>query len=166
MWINYCYFNLMLEVMQNILIPNRWDCQNYKHYMFSQIEPCEGWTNYLLPTPGKGKGQSDAWKALYSHLNNNKKQFPVYKWSSENQMIFWSKGLGEMFEGDSADLCAGKFPLMLMGGWAEGLACADPWARTSLGVSGNLIFFFFHAPVTRIPEMVVVGFRNFAWAKK
>ena len=42
----------------------------------------------VLPTPGKGKGQSDAWKALYSHLNNNKKQFPVYKWSSENQMIF------------------------------------------------------------------------------
>ena len=26
-----------------------------------------------------------------------------------------SKGLGEMFEGDSADMCAEKFPLMLMG---------------------------------------------------
>ena len=31
-----------------------------------------------------------------------------------------SEGLGEMFEGDSADTCAGKFP----GGRAEGLACA------------------------------------------
>jgi hypothetical protein len=41
-----------------------------------------------------------------------------------------SDGLGEMFEGDSADMCAGKFPLLSMGGRAEGLACADPGART------------------------------------
>ena len=27
-----------------------------------------------------------------------------------------SEGLGEMFEGDSADTCAGKFPLVSMGG--------------------------------------------------
>ena len=26
-----------------------------------------------------------------------------------------SEGFGEMFEGDSADMCAGKFPVMLMG---------------------------------------------------
>jgi hypothetical protein len=38
------------------------------------------------------------------------------------------EGMGEMFEGDSADLLAGKFPLVLMGGRAEGLACADPGA--------------------------------------
>ena len=37
-----------------------------------------------------------------------------------------SEGLGEMFEGDSADTCTRKFQLMLMGGLAEGLACADP----------------------------------------
>ena len=43
-----------------------------------------------------------------------------------------SEGLGEMFEGDSADTCAGKFLLMLMGGRAEGLACADPGARTPI----------------------------------
>ena len=36
-----------------------------------------------------------------------------------------SEGLGEMFEGDSADTCAGKFTLMLMGGRANGQACAD-----------------------------------------
>ena len=40
-----------------------------------------------------------------------------------------SEGLGEMFEGDSADMCTGKFPLMLMGGRAEGLAFADPGLR-------------------------------------
>ena len=50
-----------------------------------------------------------------------------------------SKGLGEMFEGDSADTCAGKFPLVPIGGRAEGLACADPGARTPIGASG--IFF-------------------------
>ena len=49
-----------------------------------------------------------------------------------------SEGLGEMFEGDSADTCTGKFPLKLMGGQAKGLACADPGARTPIGVSGNL----------------------------
>ena len=41
-----------------------------------------------------------------------------------------SEGLGEMFEGDFADTCADKFPLVSMGGRAEGLMCADPKART------------------------------------
>ena len=43
-----------------------------------------------------------------------------------------SEGLGEMFEGDSTDMCAGKFPLVSMGGRAEGLACADPGVRTPI----------------------------------
>ena len=51
------------------------------------------------------------------------------------------EGLGEMFEGDSADTCAGKFPLVSMGGREEGLSCADPGARTPIGASG---FFFIH----------------------
>ena len=37
-----------------------------------------------------------------------------------------SEGLVELFVGDSADMCARKFPLLSMGGRAEGLACADP----------------------------------------
>ena len=45
-----------------------------------------------------------------------------------------SEGLGEMFEGDFADTCTGKFPLMSMGGREEGLALADPGARTPIGV--------------------------------
>ena len=47
-----------------------------------------------------------------------------------------SEGLGEMFEGDSADTCGGKFPLTSIGGQAEGLACADPGSRTPIGASG------------------------------
>jgi hypothetical protein len=47
-----------------------------------------------------------------------------------------SEGLGEMFEGDSSDTGAGKFPLVSMGGRSEGLACADPGARTPIGASG------------------------------
>ena len=43
-----------------------------------------------------------------------------------------SEGLGEMFEGDSADMCARKFALVSMGGRAEGLAWADLGARTPL----------------------------------
>ena len=46
------------------------------------------------------------------------------------------QGLGEMFEGDSADTLTGKFPLVSMGGREEGLACADLVARTLIGVSG------------------------------
>ena len=51
-----------------------------------------------------------------------------------------SEGLGEMFEGDSADTLAGKFPLVSMCGRVEGLACTDPVARTPIGASGILIF--------------------------
>ena len=49
------------------------------------------------------------------------------------------EGLGEMFEGESADTCAEKCLLVLMGSRAEGLACADPGARISIGACGNLI---------------------------
>jgi hypothetical protein len=50
-----------------------------------------------------------------------------------------SEGLVEMFEGDSADTCAGNLPLVSMGGRAEGLVCTDPRARTPIGASGNYI---------------------------
>jgi hypothetical protein len=36
-----------------------------------------------------------------------------------------------------------KFPLVLMGGRAEGLACADPGARTPIGASGIIVRLFF-----------------------
>ena len=50
-----------------------------------------------------------------------------------------SEGLGEMFEDDFADTCPEKFPLILMGGRAEGVVCADPGARTPIYVSRNLL---------------------------
>ena len=53
------------------------------------------------------------------------------------------EGLGEMIEGYSADTGAGKFPLVSLGGRAEGLACTDPGAKTTIGASG---FFFFKSP--------------------
>ena len=40
-----------------------------------------------------------------------------------------SEGLGEMFEGYSAETCAGKIPLVPMGVRAEGPACVDRGAR-------------------------------------
>ena len=48
-----------------------------------------------------------------------------------------SEGLGEMFKGDSADTCAGKFPLVSMEGRAEGLMCADLGARATITASRN-----------------------------
>jgi hypothetical protein len=47
-----------------------------------------------------------------------------------------------MFEGDSADMCAVKFPKVSMGGRAEGLAYADPGAKTPVGASGIFPFLF------------------------
>ena len=51
-----------------------------------------------------------------------------------------SEGMGEMemFESGFADMCSKNFPLMSIGGRAEGLACADQLARTPMGISGNI----------------------------
>ena len=38
------------------------------------------------------------------------------------------------------DPCAEKFPLVSMGGWAEGLLCANPGARTPISDSGNYLY--------------------------
>ena len=46
-----------------------------------------------------------------------------------------SESLGEMFEGDFADMCAKEFLLMLIGGRVQGLASVDPGARTPISVS-------------------------------
>jgi hypothetical protein len=37
------------------------------------------------------------------------------------------------------DMCVVKFPLVSMGAWAEGLACADPGVRAPIGASGNFL---------------------------
>ena len=54
--------------------------------------------------------------------------------------------LGEMFEGDFEDICAEKFLLMSIGGQAEGLECADPGARTPIGMSGYFESFLIYSP--------------------
>ena len=63
-----------------------------------------------------------------------------------------SEGLGEMFEGDSAEMYARKFLLVSMGGRAEGLTCAGPGARTPIGASGNLPSWHWVALRTLVPE--------------
>ena len=47
-----------------------------------------------------------------------------------------SERLGEMFKGDSADMCAGKFPLVSMGGRADTSSVRRRGARTPIGASG------------------------------
>ena len=56
-------------------------------------------------------------------LSKEPKNVSATKWPLTLYMT--CEGLGEMFEGDSAETCARKFPLMLMGGRANGPACAD-----------------------------------------
>jgi hypothetical protein len=73
------------------------------------------------------------------------------------------KGLGKMFVGYSADMCAGKFPIVLLVGRVEGLACADPGTRTTIGTSGNFIPLLL---VLLLPPLLKSqkGFQIFAWA--
>jgi hypothetical protein len=74
-----------------------------------------------------------------------------------------SEGLGEMFEDDSADTCAGKFTFMSMGPEWRVLRAQTrergPHRRErkflSLSSSGSLLI---------LPEGVVGGIQIFAWA--
>jgi hypothetical protein len=55
-----------------------------------------------------------------------------------------SEGLGEVFKCDSADMCAGNFPLMPMGRRADRQACADgerrpPSAQAELVNKGMIV---------------------------
>ena len=72
------------------------------------------------------------------------------------------KGVGEMFEGHSADTRAGKFPLASMGGQAEGLACADPGPRTPIGASGNLLSWLWGDFKTNIKSKLNLEFSSSA----
>jgi hypothetical protein len=56
-----------------------------------------------------------------------------------------SEGLGEVFKGDSTDMCAGKS----MGGRANGQACADG-ERTPIGASENFYFIFIQTSSTTL----------------
>jgi hypothetical protein len=68
-----------------------------------------------------------------------------------------SEGLGEMFEGDSTDTFARKFPLTSMGGQPEDLACEDPGAMTPIDVKGKFSLLSSSA-IIKIQDGVVVGF--------
>ena len=50
-----------------------------------------------------------------------------------------SERLDEMFKGDSADTCSGKFPLVSMGGRADPSSMRRREARTPIGTRTNLI---------------------------
>ena len=63
-------------------------------------------------------------------------------------------------EGHSADTGAVKFPLVSMGGRAEGLACADPGARTPIGASGNFIMSFYSSTGQRIKNWGIINYKS------
>ena len=72
-----------------------------------------------------------------------------------------------LFEGDSADTCAGKFPLVSMGGRADRQACADGERGPPSALAEFFSFFlFFLPPLFKTTEGVVIGFQIFAWAPK
>ena len=102
-----------------------------------------------------------------------------------------SERLGEMFEGDSAGMCAGIFPLVSMGAERrvsraqtrergppsalEEILVRAVLCRQCLTAVGHyfayfsfFLFFFFLVvtAVAKTPEGVVVGFQIFAWAPK
>ena len=71
-----------------------------------------------------------------------------------------SEGLGEMCEGDSADTCAGKFPLVSMVGRAEGLAEGLACSGNSLQALGPLSAEFRGVSVARAQESLTHHISN------
>jgi hypothetical protein len=63
-----------------------------------------------------------------------------------------SEGLGEVFKGDSADISAGKFPLVSMGGRADRQVCADG-ERGPPSARAEIIYIVLHHP-TSIPSSI------------
>ena len=70
------------------------------------------------------------------------------------------EGVWEMFEGYSAETCAGKNPLVPMRGRAKGPACADTGARTPIGASRIFphLLLLVGTRIAFTPEGIVVGF--------
>ena len=55
-----------------------------------------------------------------------------------------SEGFWEMFEGDSADMGAGKFLLTLMGGLSGGSRGHRPGSKDPISMSRNFGYIFFN----------------------
>ena len=66
-----------------------------------------------------------------------------------------SEGLWEVFKCDSADTCAGKFPLVSMWGRADPSNMHRQGARTPIGASGNFIPKLCNKIIESIYNMVV-----------
>jgi hypothetical protein len=88
-----------------------------------------------IPYPNKNLGAPLPPALCYNWVDKGG-SFQKLSYGSETSDMTY-EGLGEMFEGDSADKCSGRFPLVSMWGQVEGLACADPGARTPIGASGT-----------------------------
>ena len=91
---------------------------------------------------------------------------------SKVDLGFWnlgmtSEGFGEMFECTSADTCAGKFPIILMGGRANGQACADgergppsAWAKISYSKQSSVTSAFYFSIRTPYVKSFISNFVN------
>jgi hypothetical protein len=71
-----------------------------------------------------------------------------FAWASNSQKYYdsnpmTSEGLGEMFEGDSADICTGNFLFMLIGDDQRVLHVKDPVARTPYRCEREFVSFPF-----------------------
>ena len=83
---------------------------------------------------------------LLNYENKIVGKFQKLSWGTPT-LDMTSEGLGQMFEGDSADMFGEKFLLVSMGGWAKGIACADPGTRAPIGAAEIL---FLLPPMTKI----------------
>ena len=64
-----------------------------------------------------------------------------------------SEGLGEMFEGDYADMCADKFPLVSMGA-EQGVKRAQTGKQDPIGAGG---YFFFYLATACLVACQIIG---------
>ena len=66
-----------------------------------------------------------------------------------------SERLGEMFKGDSADTCAGKFPLVSMGGREDTSRVRRRGARTPIGTGENFLILSLKVVVQQVADAPV-----------
>jgi hypothetical protein len=71
------------------------------------------------------------------------------------------EGLGEMFEGDSADMCGGKFPLVSMGGRSGGSSVRRPGSEGPHQRQRKLII-----PTYIYLDYAGVHLRQYLWFEK
>ena len=132
--------------------PHRCERKLFHFFLLLLIKSQKGFSQGSELLHGLTKYQDFNQKIKSGTMSGKGGYFQKLSQGSETSDIT-SDGMGEMFEGDSANTYARKFPLV-----APGSAHARPSARPPIGASRN--FFLSSAAVIFVQEGVIAVFQN------